>query len=241
MSKCRRHCLWLWLGLLPLAMSSCRTVAPLASDAEYQLPLRFESSLPARFDSRQTLMFEVRPHWWWPSVRLTALGFASIDRTRHDYAVVCLSPLGMKIFEVARTNGQRRAVIQLPLPGDSDKFGEAIGDDIASLYFDLVPARDAAVSRRGGRLVFRETRDRRRVEYVFDVSTGRLERKTVDGDAGRSTITFEDYRSDGDAAYPAAMTLKNHRHGYTLSVTTLKLERLAPGAPIQLDGHRARK
>jgi len=221
-SKRHRHCLWLWLGLLPLVVSSCRTAAPLTSEDEYQLPLRFEASLPARFNSRQTLVFEFRPHWWWPPVRVTALGFAAIDRARRDYAVVCLSPLGMKLFEVAHTRGQSKAVIQFPLPGNSEKYGEAIGDDIANIYFDLVPGRDAAVSRRGDKLVFREMRGRCRMEYVFVVSTGQLARKTVAKDSRRTTITFRDYRSDGDAVYPAAITLKNHRYSYTLSVTMLQ-------------------
>jgi hypothetical protein len=225
LSKLRRCCNKLYPGLmlLVLCLSSCRTAIPVAPDVARRGLAGFETSLPARFNTTQTLVFKFSPHWWWPSVRLTALGYARIDRATGDYAVVCLSPLGMKLFDVARSNGQSEAHFLVPLPGKGDVMGRAISDDIANLYFDLIPGPDAAASRSGDDLVFQEVRGPHRLEYVFSVSTGQLVRKIVRDGSSLTTITYRDYRRNGDWIYPAALSLKNRRHDYTLTIQTREI------------------
>jgi hypothetical protein len=218
------HRLCLCLSLLALCLCSCRTAIPVAPDVARRGVAQFETAMPARFNATQTLVFKFSPHWWWPSVRMTALGYARIDRLTGDYAVVCLSPLGVKLFDVARSNGQSRANFLVPLPGKGDVMGRAICDDIANLYFDLIPGRDAAASRSGDDLVFQEVRDQSRLEYVFSVSTGQLVRKVVRDGPSLTTITYGDYRRDGDWAYSASLLLKNRRHGYTLTIQTRECE-----------------
>jgi len=223
MNKHSRRYLHLLLVVLALSLSSCRTEIPLTGDVARQTVNRFDASSPARFSARQTLTFTFRAHWWWPPVRLTALGYATIDRTAHDYAVVCLSPLGMKLFEVSCTNGQSKAVIQFPLPGNGDAMGKAIGADIAAIYFDLLPGPDAVATRRGDTLRFREERADRRVDHEFSISNGQLTGKTIRDGSCDTAITFADYRNDGTEMYPRMITLKNHRYGYTLTIQTRSL------------------
>jgi hypothetical protein len=220
------------LCLLPLVFASCRTVIPVMEEDARQVALRFDASLPAQFTARQTLVFEFRPHWWWPPVRLAALGYATVDRTARDYAVVCLSPLGMKLFEVSCTGGQSRAVFSVPLPGNREAMGKALGDDIASLFFDLLPTPDAVLRRHGDTLVFRQERDGRRMEYAFSVSNGQLMRKTIRDGSGRTTLTFGAGGADRVGGYPAVVRLMNHRYGYTVTVRTRQLE----DVPRERDG-----
>jgi hypothetical protein len=223
-TKLRRHYFGLCLALLSLCLSSCRTAIPVAPDVARRGLAQFETSLPARFNATQTLVFKFSLHWWWPSVRMTALGYARIDKETGDYAVVCLSPLGVKLFDVARSNGQSQANFLFPLPGKGEVMGRAISDDIANLYFDLIPGRDAVATRSGDDLVFQEVRGQCRLEYVFSVSTGQLTRKVVRDGSSLSTITYRDYRRNGDWIYPAALSLKNRRHGYTLTIQTRECE-----------------
>lgn len=217
------------LCLLPLLLTSCRTTAPVADGDERLAVARYDASLPVRFTARQTLLFEFRPHWWWPPVRLVALGYATVDRAARDYGVVCLSPLGVKLFEVSCVAGQGRASVALPLPGKDRLIGKAIGNDIANLYFDLLPAPDAGMRRRGDTLLFLQERDGRRVEHEFSISKGRLLSKTVLDDSGCTTITVGDGRRTG--GYPAVVKLRNHRYGYTITVQTRQLEVAAGPKP----------
>ena len=192
--------------LLPvflLAFASCRSLPPLAPGDAVRVPVVFEATLPVSFDAQQTMVFEFKPHWWWPTIRMTSLGYATVNRKTGDYAVVCLSPMGMKLFDVARSNGVVATHTMFPMGGDPAAAGKAISDDISNLYFNLVPRADASLKQKGNRLVFRGDRN----EYEFDNATGRLVRKEVRDHGVRSTLVFSDYRVENGSCYPGLMTL----------------------------------
>lgn len=204
-----------------LCLTSCRTVAPLAPAAAAEARARLDTSQPVRFESAQTLLFEFRPHWWWPSVRLAALGYASVDRTTGDYAVVCLSPVGVKLFEVARANGRVRCNFTIPVP---EAAGQAITADLAALFLDQTPPPSAPVSLEHDELIFRATTDRRDTEYVYSNRDGRLLRKSYyDGRHRVATIEFRDYRTAEGWAYPRVSTLENRRFHYKLTIVAQRL------------------
>ena len=213
------------LVCLTLCLTSCRTVPPpLPAGAIESLRARFETLQPVHFDSRQTVLFEFRPHWWWPTIRLTALGYASVDRTTGNYAVVCLSPLGMKLFDVVRSNGNVRCNFAIPVPGAA---GQAVGADLANLFFDLTPPPTAAVHTHGDELVFRSAGDHRTTEYVFSIASGQLLRKVYyEGRKRIATVTFRDYRTAEGRVYPRLSILENHRYRYTLTIAVRNLSLL---------------
>jgi hypothetical protein len=199
-------------------MVSCRSLPPLAPEDAGRVPLAYEQTLPTSFKAQQTLVFEFKPHWWWPTVRMTALGYATVNRKTGDYAVVCLSPLGVKLFDVACSNGVTATRMMIPAGGDQAAAGKAISDDIGKLYFNLVPPPGATVKQRGNRLVFRGECS----EHEFDLVTGQLVRKEVWNAGSRSTLIFGDIRQEGGYSVPGAMTLVNHRYGYRLIIKTVK-------------------
>lgn len=204
---------------LLLALSSCQSLPSLPPDQASRLPLTYEQSLPVDFKAEQTLVFEFRPHWWWPTVRMTALGYATVNRKTGDYAVVCLSPMGMKLFDVSCLNGVATMRMMIPGRGDQAIMGKAISDDIGSLYFDLTPSPGAEVRQRGQRVIFRSARG----EHEYSAVSGELIRKVTRTPDARSTLTFSDYRQVGGMAYPATITLKNHNNRYRLTISTVKL------------------
>lgn len=211
---------WLLFILPCLFLASCRTV-PLLPPAEAgKIPAAFEARLPDSFKAQQTLVFEFKPHWWWPTIRMTALGYATVNRKTGDYAVVCLSPLGVKLFDVACSNGVTATRLMIPARGDQSAMGKAISDDISNLYFNLVPPLDADLKQRGRRLIFRGAQG----EYEFNGASGELVRKVVWDQESRSTLTFGDYRREAGLTYPATMTLENHRRRYHLMIKTVKLD-----------------
>jgi hypothetical protein len=202
-----------------LFLSSCRSLPPLPPADAARIPADYAAALPVLFTAQQTMVFEFKPHWWWPTIRMTALGYARVNRKTGDYAVVCLSPLGVKVFDVARSNGVVAAHTMFSVRGDDQaSAGKAISDDISNLYFNLVPGADTALKQKGHRLVFKGER----IELEFDRVTGWLVRKKVWNQDVLSTLTFGDYRTGNGVSYPETMTLENRR--YRLILRTVKLE-----------------
>ena len=211
---------WSIFIVLLLFMTSCRSLPPIAPLEAAGIPRAYEQALPVSFKAQQTLVFEFKPHWWWPTIRMTALGYATVNRRTGDYAVVCLSPLGMKLFDVARTNGVTATRMMIPAGGDQAAAGKAISDDIGNLYFNLVPPPTAVVKQKGTCLVFRGASS----EHAFNRITGQLVRKEVWTDRSRSTLTFGDIRQENGRSFPGSMTLVNHAYDYCLRIRTMKLE-----------------
>lgn len=210
---------FLLLAIPCFFLVSCRTVPPLPPGEAEKVPAAFEAALPVSFTARQALVFEFKPHWWWPTVRMTALGYAAVNRKTGDYTVVCLSPLGVKLFDIGRTRGQTQARIQLPLPGDREAFAKTMGEDIAQFFFELTPPPGAVARVRGGGVVFQKP-GRDEDLYEFD-SSGRLIRKVVWRDGIRSVLTFSDYRQGPEGLQPRLMALRNTRYHYILTVRAL--------------------
>jgi hypothetical protein len=134
--------------------------------------------------------------------------------------VVCLSPLGVKLFDVACSNGVTTTRMMIPARGDQSAMGKAISDDISNLYFNLVPLPDAGLRQKGDRLVFRGVQS----EHEFRGATGNLVRKVVWTQESRSTLTFGEYRRRGGLTYPATMTLENQFRRYRLMIRRMKLD-----------------
>ncbi|MEI6515568.1 MAG: DUF3261 domain-containing protein [bacterium] len=209
------------LAILPLlVLVSCRSIPPVSPVEAARIPAAFEATLPGSFNTQQTLLFEFRPYWWWPTIRMTALGYATVNRKTGDYAVVCLSPLGVKIFDVACTNGVAVTRMTFPVPGDRGAAGKAISDDIGNLYFNLVPPPDAVAERKDSRVIYRQSRNR----FEFDATSGRLVRKVVWNGDVKSTVEYGGYRQEPVGVYPASMTLENSRYRYRLLIQTLKFQ-----------------
>jgi hypothetical protein len=206
--------------LLALGLVSCRTVPPPLPGEAHAIPARYQASLPLHFDSRQTLVFAFRPHWWWPPVRIAALGYSVVDRPAQEYAIACLSPLGMKLFDLSRSKNEVHARFSIPLPGDPETVEKAIDSDMTDLYFALTPPPDAVVTRQGAGLIFRSSNDHQQLEYVYSLADGQLLSKTRrKGRHKVNTIVFSDYRAAGTKSYPATSVLHNFEHGYTLTLT----------------------
>jgi len=201
--------------------TSCRTLPAPAPGEMARVANACEAALPLEYEARQTLVFEVKPRWWWPTIRMTALGYAQVNRKTGDYAVVCLSPVGMKVFDAVRTNGQDR--VRLAFPTASAKAQEverAIGADLGVLYSKLAPAPGTVVRRGGDRWEFCERHGDSVTRYEFRGTPLRLVMKDVSSPAGRTVLTFGDYREAAGRTYPALVTLTNRRHGYKLTIRT---------------------
>lgn len=191
----------------------------------------FAKSLPANFEAMHSVAIGIKPHWWWPAIRQVALGCSRVDRATRSYHVICLSPLGMKLFDVACTNGQLRGNFLIPMQGNQEGMVRAIGDAVSRAYLDMIPSPDAAVTRRGDRLIFLQVSGDRRVVYAFSPADARLLSKDYyEGRRRVMTVAYDDYRTEQGRSFPGRMSLRDYRHGYRLDFVLKEYRDFTAGA-----------
>ena len=209
--------------VLTTSVIGCRTAfrpaAPVAESALQDLRQRLDASLPVRYQARTAVLVEIRPHWWWPAIRLTALSYMRVDRETSSYAVVCLTPLGVKLFDIARTNGHVQANLLVSSIPHREEIVRGMGDEIGRMLFDLVPAPDAACRREGTSLVFRQTGTNGAVEHVVSAPECRLvEKRYGRGRKKICTIRYRDYRQVDGLWFPGEIVLQDPRYGFRLTL-----------------------
>ena len=226
-------------GLL-LGMAGCQLCAPRGATPVVATTLMGQQ-LPGKFESVHAVVFEYSPHWWWPTLRLAALGYSTVDSAAHAYRVVCLTPMGIKLFEVFNTNGEARVNTLLPGSGERQQLIRAMSDDIAGLFFDLVPPPGATGTAHGEHWVITQTREHGSTAYTLTAATGLPEQKEMfEGRTRNKTVTFSRFEKLQGVQVPRTMTLEDHCHHYRLIFEVKEFKNLAsaggtdvpgPGAP----------
>lgn len=177
---------------------------------------RPQEPFPPRFRSRETLVFSYRPHWWWPKLQFAAVGYAVVDRPARTFTAACVSPMGIKIFELAYSNGTYRVESSFPLPGDADQARASIAADIASVFLDELPPPGDTPDVCGDELLFREERNGARTDRVFAIPSGQLLRKDIVTRDSHRSLTFEAAPREDGRDIPVTVELRNRRYGYSL-------------------------
>ena len=212
--------------LLPLVLlgfllaGGCATApAPQPTLSREEVLRRFEKSLPAHFEVMHSVVVSLKPYWWYPTIRQVSIGYSNVDRPSESYGVTCLSPLGIRLFSLSRTNGLTSGSLLLPLKDKQDTIIRAIGEAISRAYFEQIPGPAATATLKGDKLIFRQSSATGSICYTFSATRARLLAKDYyEGRRRVMTISYDNY-PEGEAhpALPGRMTLKDHRYGYTLA------------------------
>ena len=221
-------CLVLALGLA----TGCRTVpfaveprVPVEGCCPDDLRARFAVCLPPRFQSTSSVMFDYRWH------SLVTLGYATVSVPENSFAAVCLTPLGVKLFEVKGSGPATEFQSVLPEFTQHPEFGQAVGEDIRHVYLDPAPGPEAEVRREKCAVVFTQPQAGGYVEYVFG---GRqcllLEKRCYQGGHLVWEIGFYEYGEHEGKLFPHGVVLRNHRYGYSLILRTKDVRLLPPPA-----------
>ena len=218
--------------------AGCATVpsrCPVASPAV--VVQRFAQSLPANFEAVHSVVIGIKPRWWWPTIRQVALGCSRVDRAARSYHVIGLSPLGMKLFDIACTNGQTRGVFIISMQANQDGMVRAMGDAVSRAYLDMTPRPDATATRRGDKLIFQQVSGNCRsgdcrVVYTFSSTNALLLSKDYyEGRRRMMTIAYDNYRLAEGRSFPGRMSLRDYRYGYRLDFVLKQYMDLTSSAP----------
>lgn len=209
-----------WLLLILALASGCRTIRP-PNSGEAALVDRARRLQPSRWEADQTMVFEFKRHWWEPSIRMTALGYAASDSTTGDYHLVCLSPLGLRMFEVSRVDGREQAFLPLPELQKNRFLVDSILRDTDRLINAGLPSRFVVTASSPDRVVI-EYSDGGSNKTVCAISAPDAlvaTRSFYEGYRPAVSMEYSDYRSAGGGVVPFRVKLINRLYGYRLNLT----------------------
>lgn len=213
------------LILLLFLSAGCSTVpfrgperVPLAAGDARSLVERFQRGIADSFQLLNTVVFEYN----WRT--FSGLGYLDIDRSAGVFKVVCLNPMGVKLFELS---GDRHSVTNHYTIAAFARYGDVtstVGNDIRRIYFDLVPAAGASIWKQKYRIRFRQPSGSGTLEFVFSGADGDLVEKNYYGDGGiHWRASYYEYREQNGKRFPQGIVFLNYQYGYRLTVRQKEL------------------
>lgn len=174
---------------------------------------KFAGEFPAQIQGIHSVVFQYK----WRS--FSALGYTDIHRDSKTFAVSCMNPVGVKLFELTGDNDSittNFVLKELLAKGDLPKV---VGEDIRKIYFDVLPAPDAAADIKNNRAVFTAYQSGGIVKHIFDVQQKTLEEKSY-YEKNRCVwrVIYQEYCQVNGKLRPQKITLKNNRFGYNLII-----------------------
>lgn len=212
-------------------LSGCATVpfAPVAqtsmtaASAE-TVRTQFSLTQDSDYEALQSVVFQLFGR------KMTGLGYFSVDTKTSTFALSCMTPMGMKLFDIQGQGDAVEAVFALPQFGKKENLARAVGLDLKRTYFDSIPSENAEIRREKHRLVFIERRADGRTEYDFGGPEQLLlEKRVYEGRKMVCRVRYYEYEPQNGFLYPHGIILENRNYHYRL---ILRLKSVYP-APIK--------
>jgi hypothetical protein len=188
-----------------------------------EIPQQFHRLLAPRFEEQNALVF----HYFirWMKLDMAAVGVASVDRETRSLAVTCMTPMGVKIFEVVCTNGILAKSFVIPaLEEKAGPLATAAGYDLMHAYFDLLPPATAEWHLTKTRLVFTARDPYGVTKYRYAWPDGKLAEKTrYEDDFMVWSVAYRAYTMTDLGLVPTALRIVG-RTGYIIDVSRCKEE-----------------
>lgn len=203
-----------------LAVFGCRSLpwppAPVASTAGWdakEVPARFEAGLAPRFELMQSVVFR------FGRMEMAGIGVVSVDRPARSFRLACMTPLGMKLFEVAGNGDRIESRFAMGGFGPGDQVARAVAEDVRRAYFDMAPSLSANVTRRKHEIVYTEAAGGGVMEHVFSGAAQRLVAKRFcEGRRTTWEILYGPYGEERGGLIPMNVQIRNLLRGYSLVI-----------------------
>ena len=172
----------------------------------------FDGAVGQQFELLESVVFKFF------GKEITGLGALAIDPSNTSYALTCMTPTGITVFDVRGMGDEVEALfVPPPMEKHREHFAEAVGRDLRRIYLGWTPPAGADMKHKRHRMVFTEKRADETVEYTFSGSRKLLtEKRFSKGWKTRCTVRYFEYEEVGGKLYPTGIILHNKRFHYRM-------------------------
>lgn len=172
----------------------------------------FKRQLPEKFSVINTINFRYRGR------RISGLGYTRVNTAEKDFAVVCLNPAGIKLFEIQSIQGQAKTNFVLDELSEMGDIAERVSKDLKRIYFHIVPSEEADFLKTENKVIFKEDKKNGRIKYVFGGRKAYLISRTYsENQTAEWEVFYYNWQKYQDKLYPEGIVFKNHKYQYELA------------------------
>jgi len=203
---------WLLAGCAELPFPPGDLV-PLGTTEPATVVEKYQRATPEKFSQLNSIVFEIAGQ------KFLGIGFLDIDRTDRTFRVICLNPMGVKLFDLSGDDhGTTLNFAIEPLTRFGD-IATAVGNDIRRIYFGLAPRRNATPRVGSRRITFGGGVPDGYQEHVYAGRDGDLVEKRMYDDRSISwSVGYFDYQEREGKRFPRGIVLTDYRGGYQLTI-----------------------
>ena len=151
--------------------------------------------------------------------RFSALGYTELNLPANTFAVSCMNPVGIKLFELSGNQDTIKPGFVLKELLQRGDLPRVVGEDIRRIYFNMLPSPEAKIEKERYKIIFSQAYGQGIIKYVFAGSQHLLvEKRYYEKNHNLWSVFYYEYRLDKGKLYPAGLILKNHRFGYNLVI-----------------------
>lgn len=209
------------LSLLALTMlCGCaelpfRQVEPVTMDRvePKELLERFSAKLPENTSQLNSIVFE------FAGQKFLGLGFLEINHRERSFRVVCLNPMGVKLFDLSGDDHGTTTNYAMEPLASAGNIAVAVSADIRRIYFDTIPKKNATSHNCGNRVIFGGGTPSGYQEHVFaGASPDLVEKRFYDDQLISWRVGYYEYLEKDGRRYPRGIIITDYKNGYQLTI-----------------------
>ena len=149
----------------------------------------------------------------------SALGYIDVNRELKTFAISCLNPVGVKLFELSADKDSVKTIFVLKELLRRGDLPRVVGEDIRRIYFDNVPSLEAKAQKYRYKVIFSEASGPGVIKFIFAGNQPMLiEKRYYEKNRLLWSVFYYGYRLEQGKFYPSVTMFKNYRFGYNLIV-----------------------
>ncbi len=212
---------FVFAGCTSVPFKTVPQIAPGTNSAE-TVRAAFACTQDSNYEALQSVVFQMFGR------KMTGLGYFSVDTETSTFALSCMTPMGMKLFDIQGQGDAVKAVFALPQFGQKENLARAVGLDLKRTYFNNIPSESAEIRREKHRFIFVQRQADGRTEYDFGgPEQFLLEKRFYEGRKLVCRIRYYEYEPQDGFFYPRGIVLDNRKYHYRL---ILRLKSVYPAS-----------
>jgi len=174
---------------------------------------RYRAKMPESMNLLNSIVFE------FAGQKFLGLGILEINSRERSFRVVCLNPMGVKLFDLSGDDSGTITNYAIEPLATLGNIATAVSADIRRIYFDTIPKENATPHRCGSRTLFGGGTPDGYLEHVFAGAVPDLvEKRFYDDQLISWRVGYYEYEERSGRRYPRGIIITDYKKGYQLTI-----------------------